>query len=149
MVIVSEGSTRFSGGFAVGASSSSESREPYLHIVCRGGSAGRQGRGLILGGGGGCEWGWGWTVELKLNRKKRKNWIPTGGCDPPNPLDPTLVWRVYHVCVFVYITGADLGILRGEGASGPEFFEGGGVRVQVHGNFHILTRKEKPLRGEG
>ena len=31
--------------------------------------------------------------------------------------------------------GADLGILRGGG--------GGGVRVQVHGNFHILTSKKK------
>ena len=29
--------------------------------------------------------GWvGWTVELKLNRKKGKNWIPTGGLRPPN-----------------------------------------------------------------
>ena len=25
------------------------------------------------------DWGVRWTVELKLNRKKRKNWIPTGG----------------------------------------------------------------------
>ena len=37
------------------------------------------------------------------------------------------------------------------GGSGPEFFEGGGgVRVQVRGNFHILTSKKKqkqPLKG--
>ena len=29
-----------------------------------------------LGGGG-------LTIELKLNRKKTKNWIPTGGVRPP------------------------------------------------------------------
>ena len=29
---------------------------------------------------------------------------------------------------------------RGGGGSGPEFFKGG-VRVQVHKNFHILTKK--------
>ena len=34
---------------------------------------------------------------------------------------------------------------RGGGASGPEFFKGGGgVRVQVCGNFHILTSKNNP-----
>ena len=48
-------------------------------------------------------------------------------------------------------TGADLGILRGGGGG---FWAGilrGGVRVQVHGNFHILTRKKrkKTLRGGG
>ena len=40
----------------------------------------------------------------------------------------------------------------GGGGSGPEFFEGGGgVRVQVRGNFHILTSKKnkKPLKGGG
>ena len=37
---------------------------------------------------------------------------------------------------------------RGGGGSGPEFFEGGG-RVQVHGNFHILTSKQKKPRGGG
>ena len=43
-----------------------------------------------------------------------------------------------------YYTGADLGILYGGGGSGPEFFEGGGgVRVQVRGNFHILTSQKK------
>ena len=32
----------------------------------------------------------------------------------------------------------------GGGGSGPEFFEGGGgVRVQVRGNFHILTSQKK------
>ena len=47
------------------------------------------------------------------------------------------------------MSGADLGILRGGGGgSGPEFFRGGGVRVQVHGNFHILTSK-KNLRDGG
>ena len=35
-------------------------------------------------------------------------------------------------------TGADLGILRG-----------GGVRVQVHGNFHILTSENKKTSGGG
>ena len=55
-----------------------------------------------------------------------------------------------------YNAGADLGILRGGGGgSGPEFFEGGGgFRVQVRGNFHILTSKKvedygKPSKGGG
>ena len=39
--------------------------------------------------------------------------------------------------------GADLGILRGGGGGG------GGVRVQVCGNFHILTSKKKNLGGGG
>ena len=34
-------------------------------------------------------WGVRWTVKWKLNRKKEKNWIPTGGCAPP-PVDPPL-----------------------------------------------------------
>ena len=39
----------------------------------------------------------------------------------------------------------------GGGGSGPEFFEGGGggVRVQVRGNFHILTSKKKRKTSEG
>ena len=49
-------------------------------------------------------------------------------------------------------SGVDLGILResggGGGGSGPEFFMGG--RVQVRGNFHILTSKKKTSeRGGG
>ena len=43
--------------------------------------------------------------------------------------------------------GGSRNSLRGGGGSGPEFFEGGGggggVRVQVRGNFHILTKKKK------
>ena len=33
----------------------------------------------------------------------------------------------------------------GGGGSGPEFFEGGGggIRVQVRGNFHILTSQKQ------
>ena len=27
----------------------------------------------------------GWMVKWKLNRKKRKTWIPTGGGDPLTP----------------------------------------------------------------
>ena len=45
--------------------------------------------------------------------------------------------------------GADLRILQrgGGGGSGQEFFRGG-VRVQVRGNFHILTsKKNKPGGG--
>ena len=48
------------------------------------------------------------------------------------------------------ITGADLGILEGGGGggvSGPEFFKGGGFRVQVRGNFHILTSKKTTSGG--
>ena len=45
--------------------------------------------------------------------------------------------------VYIYIRGGSRNSSRG-GGSGPEFFEGGGgVRVQVHGNFHILTSKKK------
>ena len=36
----------------------------------------------------------------------------------------------------------------GGGGSGPEFFEGG-FRVQVRGNFHILTSKKKKKTSEG
>ena len=48
--------------------------------------------------------GVGWTVEMKLNRKKKTNWIPTGGgvgvgCDPLPPLDSTLVLPDEHSCV--------------------------------------------------
>ena len=36
------------------------------------------------------------------------------------------------------------------GGSGPEFFGGGGgFRVQVRGNFHILTSKQKKKTSEG
>ena len=46
--------------------------------------------------------------------------------------------------------GADLGIHRGGGGSGPEFFKGGGgVRVQVRRNFHTLTSKKQQPRGGG
>ena len=39
--------------------------------------------------------------------------------------------------------GGSRNSLWGGGGSGPEFFEGGGgVRVQVRGNFHILTSKK-------
>ena len=38
----------------------------------------------------------------------------------------------------------------GGGGFWPKFFKGGGVRVQVRGNVHILTNKQnKPLRGGG
>ena len=50
-----------------------------------------------------------------------------------------------------YRGGSRNSLKGGGGGSGPEFFEGGGgVRVQVRGNFHILTskkKKKKPLRG--
>ena len=39
--------------------------------------------------------------------------------------------------------GGSRNSLRGGGGSGPEFFEGGGARVQVRGNFHILTSKKQ------
>ena len=45
--------------------------------------------------------------------------------------------------------GGSRNSLRG-GGSGPEFFEGGvGFRVQVRGNFHILTsqKNKKTLKG--
>ena len=67
---------------------------------------------------------------------------------------PLFTWLRYyptpHHISRWYYTGADLG--GGGGGSGPEFFEGGGgVRVQVRGNFHILTRRKKkqPLKGGG
>ena len=61
--------------------------DEHLHFyTCHAGAdlAGRQrggGGGLTLKGGGVVNGDWvvGWTVELKLNREKRKNWIPTGG----------------------------------------------------------------------
>ena len=38
--------------------------------------------------------------------------------------------------------GGSRNCLKGGGGSGPEFFEGGGgVRVQVRGNVHILSKK--------
>ena len=39
---------------------------------------------------------------------------------------------------------ADLRILRGGGVWAA-IIQGGGVRVQVHGNFHILTSKKKKI----
>ena len=47
------------------------------------------------------------------------------------------------------IAGADLGILRGGGGSGPEFFRGRGSRGQVRMNFHILTSKKISLTPPG
>ena len=48
---------------------------------------------------------------------------------------------------YINVRGGSRNSLRGGGGgSGPEFFEGGGgggVRVQVRGNFHILTSKTK------
>ena len=32
--------------------------------------------------------GVGWMVELKLNRKEKKNWIPTGGLRVDSPYPP-------------------------------------------------------------
>ena len=48
------------------------------------------------------------------------------------------------------IKGGSRNSSRGEG-SGPEFFKGGGggVRVQVRRNFHILTSKKEHLGGGG
>ena len=43
-----------------------------------------------------------------------------------------------------WITGADLGILGG-GGFWAGILQGGGSRVQVRGNFHILTNKQKKL----
>ena len=48
--------------------------------------------------------------------------------------------------------GGSRNSLKGGGGSGPEFFDGGGgVRVQVRGNFHILTSKktQKTTSGGG
>ena len=42
--------------------------------------------------------------------------------------------------------GADLRILRG-GVLDRNSSRGGGVRVQVHGNFHIRTNKQTKPRG--
>ena len=50
-----------------------------------------------------------------------------------------------HLCI--YLSGADLGILRGGFWAKILQGGGGGVRVQVRRNFHILTSKKKPLRG--
>ena len=74
---------------------------------------------LNLRGGGGGGGGGGGRVRPHVRRKDAAAHIP---------------W-----CV----AGADLRILqRGGGGSGTEFFKGGGgVRVQVRGNFHILTSK--------
>ena len=62
------------------------------------------------------------------------------------------IFRSFFVAVYATgPAGSDLRILRGRwgGGSGQEFFrrEGGGGRVQVRGNFHILTSKKKYLRG--
>ena len=52
----------------------------------------------------------------------------------------TAITTTTMMVITIMIPGADLGILRG----------GGGVRAQVHGNFHILTRKkQQPLGGGG
>ena len=50
--------------------------------------------------------------------------------------------------------GADLGILRGGGVgvlgrNSSRGGGGGGVRVQVRGNFHILTSKKRQTSGGG
>ena len=51
---------------------------------------------------------------------------------------------------FQSLSGADLGILRGGGGVlGRNSSKGGGVRVQVHVNFHILTSKKKNSEGGG
>ena len=41
--------------------------------------------------------GVGWMVELKLNRKEKKNWIPTGGF-PLSPQDPLLIKEQHDAC---------------------------------------------------
>ena len=46
-------------------------------------------------------------------------------------------------------TGADLGILRGGGGFWAGILRGGGDRVQVHGNFHILTSQKKTKKTSG
>ena len=60
------------------------------------------------------------------------------------------------IVVFVAAPLAPVKVHRGgsrnslKGGSGPEFFEGGGgVRVQVRGNFHILTSQKKKKTSEG
>ena len=43
--------------------------------------------------------GVGWILELKLNRKEKKNWIPTGGLRPPYPpKDPLLIKEQHDAC---------------------------------------------------
>ena len=60
--------------------------------------------------------------------------------------------RLYHLTWPLITQGRIWEFFKGGGGSGPEFFEGGGggFRVQVRGNFHILTSKKKekqPLKG--
>ena len=46
------------------------------------------------------------------------------------------LFRSWHIRPIISIAGADLGILRGGGGSGPEFFEGGGGGVGSRGPLH-------------
>ena len=58
----------------------------------------------------------------------------------------------YLKCSHRYtVTGADLGILRGGGGSGPEFSGGGGGGLGCPGprDFHILTSKKTPKTSGG
>ena len=67
-----------------------------------------------------------------------------------HPYDRMVRSEASLVCTSV-CRGGSRNSLRG-GGSGSEFFEGGGgFRVQVRGNFHILTSKKKqqPLKGGG
>ena len=53
------------------------------------------------------------------------------------------------MCIFQMVTNhrGGSGNSSGGGGSGPEFFKGGGVRVQVRRKFHILTSKKKTSEG--
>ena len=59
-------------------------------------------------------------------------------------------YNIHHLCVSyrvpvrVQSRGGSRNSLRGGGVLGQNSSKrGGGVRVQVHGNFHILTSKKK------
>ena len=65
---------------------------------------------------------------------------------PGYDLPPTCDYKMH----IYYRGGSRNSLTGGGGGSGPEFFEGGGgVRVQVRGNFHILTSKKKKKTSEG
>ena len=71
---------------------------------------------------------------------RSSSWSKSGwGAWPPAPppsSDGPAIWKQGDTA------GADLGILGG-GDSGPEFFKGGGgVMVQVRGNFHLTIKKD-------
>ena len=88
-----------------------------------------------------------YTSRLKIPHKKQMWLIYFTGSVLKRGRSAHVTGSIYAasaLCsILLYLCrGGSRNSLRG-GGSGPEFFEGGGVRVQVRGNFHILTSKKK------